>query len=284
MSFGPVSFGPVSFGPVSFRRRGSKLRALARNAVLAAGLLGAAVLGEAGARTVRIISADTLELRQVDGQELVIISGANVELRVDDDVVRARRVEYNRTRRTLTLVGAARYRSASDGQDLSGENLVVELGDEQITGQDVLISDADLEIQGQEVERIPGQLRATGGYFTTCARCGRTPNDYAFRAERLIVYPGDRLVAYRAQLLLADVPVLFLPVIVIPLNDPERQPRVLIGQDSADGYTVEADLPFSVGSSTLGTTLLRFYQNRSPSVGAGVSLRSYAPLDRKSVV
>lgn len=255
-----------------------KLRTLARNTVLTLGLLGTAVLGGAEARTVKIVSADTLELRQVDGQELVIISGANVELRVDDDVVRARRVEYNRTRRTLTLVGAASYRSARDGQDLSGENLVVELGDEQITGQDVLISDADLEIQGQEVERIPGQLRATGGYFTTCAKCGRTPNDYAFRAERLIVYPGDRLVAYRAQLLLADVPVLFLPVIVIPLNDPERQPRVLIGQDSADGYTVEADLPFSVGSSTLGTTLLRFYQNRSPSVGAGVALRSYAPL------
>ncbi|WP_029477917.1 LPS-assembly protein LptD [Deinococcus frigens] len=259
------------------KKRKGGLRTLARNAVLTVGLLGA-VLGGADARTVKIISADTLELRQVDGQELVIISGGNVELRVDEDVVRARRVEYNRTRRTLTLVGAASYRSAKDGQDLSGENLVVELGDEQVTGQDVLISDADLEIRGQEVERIPGQLRATGGYFTTCAKCGRTPNDYAFRAERLIVYPGDRLVAYRAQLLLADVPVLFLPVIVIPLNDPERQPRLLISQDSVDGYTVEADLPFSVGSSTLGTTLLRYYQNRSPSVGLGVALRSYAPL------
>ncbi len=276
MSFGSrMGLGRPRAAP---QRRAGGLRTLARTAVLTVGLLGAAVLGGAEARTVKIISADTLELRQVDGQELVIISGASVELRVDDDVVRAKRVEYNRTRRTLTLVGAASYRSAKDGQDLSGENLVVDLGDEQVTGQDVLISDADLEIRGQEVERVPGQLRATGGYFTTCAKCGRTPNDYAFRAERLIVYPGDRLVAYRAQLLLADVPVLFLPVIVIPLNDPERQPRLLIAQDSVDGYTVEADLPFSVGGSTLGTTLLRYYQNRSPSVGAGVSLRSYAPL------
>lgn len=278
MSFGSRTGPGKPRQPSQRQPHKNSLQRLARNTVLTLGLLGAAVLGGAEARTVKIISADTLELRQVDGQELVIISGANVELRVDDDVVRAKRVEYNRTRRTLTLVGAASYRSAKDGQDLSGENLVVELGDEQVTGQDVLISDADLEIRGQEVERIPGQLRATGGYFTTCAKCGRTPNDYAFRAERLIVYPGDRLVAYRAQLLLADVPVLFLPVIVIPLNDPERQPRLLIGRGSVDGYTVEADLPFSVGSSTLGTTLLRYYQNRSPSVGAGVALRSYAPL------
>lgn len=253
-------------------------RRLTRTALLTLGLLGAALLGGAGARTVKIISADTLELRQVDGQEIVIISGENVELRVDDDVVRAVRVEFNRTRRTLTLVGAASYYNAGDSQTLRGENLVVQLGDEQVTGQDVLISDSTLEIRGQEVERIPGQLRATGGYFTTCARCGRTPNDFAFRAERLIVYPGDRLVAYRAQLLLADHPVLFLPVVVLPLNDPERQPRLEIDRDSVDGYTVQADLPFSVGASTLGTTLLRYYQNRDPSVGAGVALRSYAPL------
>ncbi|ACO45266.1 hypothetical protein DEDE109153_09930 [Deinococcus deserti] len=248
-----------------------------RGALLTLGLLAGA-MGAAEARTVRIISADTLELRQVDGQELVIITGESVELRVDDDVVRARRVEFNRTRRTLTLVGAARYTTAKDGQDLRGENLVVDLGEEQITGEDVLISDDELEIRGTEVERIPGQLRASGGYFTTCARCGRTPNDFAFRAERLIVYPGDRLIAYRAQLLLVDVPVLFLPVLVLPLNERDRQPRLEIGRDARDGTTVEADLPFSIGSNTLGTTLLRYYQNRSPSLGVGVALRSYAPL------
>ncbi|GGL15166.1 hypothetical protein [Deinococcus radiotolerans] len=253
------------------RRRSGRLKA----ALLALGLLA---LGGAQARTVKIVSADTLELRQVDGQELVIISGENVELRVDDDVVRAKRVEFNRTRRTLTLIGSATYHSAKDNEDLRGENLVVELGKEQVSGEDVLISDARLQIRGQEVDRIPGQLRATGGYFTTCARCGRTPNDYAFRADRLIVYPGDRLVAYNAQLLLADVPVLFLPVLVLPLNDKDRQPRLEVGRDAVDGLTVLADLPFSVGGNTLGTTRLRYYENRNPSVGLGVNLRSYAPV------
>lgn len=248
------------------------------------GLLQAALAGlllwggQAAARTVKIITADTLELRNVDGQEIVIISGENVELRIDEDVVKAKRVEFNRTQRTLTLVGAATYHTAKDGQDLSGDNLVVDLGSEALTGQDVLISDANLEIRGSEVERVPGQLRAQGGYFTPCAKCGRTPNDYAFRAERLIVYPGDRLIAYRAQLLLADHPVLYLPIVVIPLNDRARQPRLSIGKDPVDGYTALADLPFSIGSSVLGTTMLRYYQNRSPSYGGGVDLHAYAPL------
>lgn len=259
-------------------RAGGRARSLTRAALLTLGLLGAGWLGGAEARTVKITSADTLELRQVDGQEIVIISGERVELRIDDDLVIAKRVEFNRTRRTLTLVGAASYYSAKDNQTLKGDDLVINLGDEQVTGQDVLISDADLEIRGQEVERIPGQLKATGGYFTTCAKCGRTPNDFAFRAARLIVYPGDRLVAYSAQLLLADRPVLFLPVVVLPLNDPERQPRLEIDSGAPDGYSVLADLPFSVGSSTLGTTLIRYYQNRNPSLGGGVALRSYSPL------
>ena len=96
----------------------------------------------------RIVQAQSLELRRIDEQEIVIISGGPdgglVELRVDDDVVRAARVEYNRTRRTLTLVGQATYRTARDGQDLSGENLVVDLAAEQLTGEDVLISDGDI--------------------------------------------------------------------------------------------------------------------------------------------
>ena len=248
--------------------------------LLAAGFAFSTLGGLAEARTVKIVTAQTLELRNVDGQELVIIASpdaAGVELQVDDDQVRARRVEFNRTRRTLTLIGAASYRTAKDGQTLSGDNLVVNLGDESLTGQDVLISDRELEIRGQEVERVPGQLRAKNGYFTPCAKCGRRTNDYACRAERLVVYPGDRLIACRAQLLLAAVPVLYLPVVVLPLNDEARQPKVQVGRDALDGLTVEADLPFAVGSSVLGTGLVRYYQNRAPSLGGGVDLRAYAP-------
>ncbi|WP_338014438.1 hypothetical protein [Deinococcus cavernae] len=260
---------PRAGRPARSTRRG-------RRALLAA-LLGLTMLGGAQARTVKIITAQTLELRNQDGQEIVIIAGENVEIRLDDDIIKAKRVEFNRTRRTLTLVGYATYHTAKDGQDLKGNDLVVDLGSEALTGQDVLISDADLEIRGAAVERVPGQLRAQGGYFTPCAKCGRTPNDYAFRAQQLVVYPGDRLIAYRAQLLIAERPVLYLPVVVLPLNDQARQPRLAVGRGDPDGLTVEADLPFSVGSSVLGTTLLRYYQYRSPSFGGGVDLHAYAP-------
>ena len=267
-------------------RPGRRRRKALLTALFGMTLLGSGFLSTAQARTVKIITAQTLELRNQDDQEIVIISGENVEIRLDDDIIKATRVEFNRTRRTLTLVGYATYHTAKDGQDLKGNDLVVDLGSEALTGQDVLVSDADLEIRGAEVERVPGQLRANSGYFTPCAKCGRTPNDYAFRASQIVVYPGDRLIAYRAQLLIADRPVLYLPVVVIPLNDQSRQPRLAVANGNPDGLSVEADLPFSVGSNILGTTLLRYYQYRSPSFGGGVDLHAFAPtrfVDRADV-
>ncbi len=254
------------------------IRLLARLLVLF-GLL----LSVAGARTIEIVRADQLELRKVDGQDLAILSGDPVELRIDEkDTIRASRVEYNRTKRTLSLSGRAIYRSfvagangAESEQVLTGDNLVVDLASQNLTGDDVIVATSDLEIRGANVERVPGQLKVDNGYFTLCARCGRTPNDYAFRAQRIFLYPGDRLVAYDATLLLADAPVLYLPVAVLLLGDRDRQPRFNVGYSLIDGWTLQLDLPFVFGSSGQGFSLLRYYANRTPSVGFGVDLTAY---------
>lgn len=237
-------------------------------------------LGSAQARTVRIIQADNLEMNKVDDQEIVVISGERVELHIDDDVVVASRVEFNRTRRTLTLIGNGRYDaidSQGHEQHMVGDNLVVNLGSQALTGEDVIISDSELQIRGEAIERVPGRLSAQNSYFTPCARCGRTPNDYAFRAKRLLLYPGDRLIGYQATLLLADTPVLYLPVIALPLNEAARQPKFSYASDETDGRTIKADLPFAAGSNILGTTLLRYYQNRQSHYGFGTDFTVYAP-------
>lgn len=257
------------------------LHRLGRATLSLTALLAFGQLSEALAKTVRIVQATSLELRRLDGQELVIITGEQdkpVQLQVDNDEVTADRVEYNRTQRTLSLFGKARYHNATEGQYLEGENLVIDLATDKLSGEDVIVSSSDLEIHGSAIERVPGQLRATNGYVTPCGQCGQEVNDYAVRAEQLLIYPGDRLVAYKAQFLLLDTPVLYFPVMVVPLNDPERQPRLVYGTDPINGRTVEADLPFSIGNHTLGTSILRYYEKRNPATGFGVAMRSYAPL------
>ncbi len=266
---------------------------LARRLVTLAPALALSAFSFAGARTVEIISADRLELRKVDSQDLVVISGGPVELHIDQDVIKARRVEFNRTKRVLTLVGAGSYLSHPTGPDggtteqlVTGQNLVVDLGTENLAGEDVIVSSANLEIRGEAIERVPGQLTVTSGYFTPCAKCGRTPNDYAFRARDIRLYPGDRLVAFGATLLLADAPVAYIPAIVLFLREKDRQPQLSIAQDVTDGFTVKATLPFVIGDAAFGNTIVHYYENRDPQFGLGVNLTSYQTfptLDRLSL-
>lgn len=235
--------------------------------------------GSSNVRMIRIVTADSLELRQIDGQEFVIIAGERVELRVGDDVVKAQRVEYNRVQRILTLLGEASYLTAKTNQTLSGDNLVVDLAAKAVSGEDVLISDDILEIRGMEVERIPGQLRTTRGSFTLCARCGRTPNDYSVRAEEMILYPGDRIIARKAQVMLGDIPVLYLPLLAVPLNEANRQPSLTIENKEPDGLTVAATLPFAASDNIMGVTRFNYYEKRQPVFGGGVDFTIYSPND-----
>lgn len=257
----------------------SGLPALRRLLLAVMAVAGAWLGGAAEARTITILEADRLELRNVTPpgggtpEEYVIITGARVRVKVDEDELEGTRVEYNKTRRMLRVVGEGVFRSG--GETVAGRDFTVDLADESLAGEDVLVVTDEVDVSGVSVERLPGQIDVRSGYFSPCGRCNQTPNDYAFRAERLTIYPGDRLIGRNVTLLLADEPVLFLPIVVILLSDPSRQPRFAFEDDPLDGYSLELDLPFVTGSFGLGFTLLRYFQLRDPPVGFGVDYTLY---------
>lgn len=235
------------------------------------------------ARTIEILAADHLELRNVTApgggeQQLIIITGQRVWLRIDKDELEATRVEYNREQHRLLIVGEGTYRTAA--QTVTGHDFSVDVDTQGFVGQDVFIATSGLDVTGAEVNSLPGQLDVRQGYFSPCGRCGQTPNDYAFRADRLTIYPGDRLIAFGVTLLLADEPVAYLPVIVMFLSNTNRQPRLAISTgDPLDGTTVELDLPFVTGKYGVGFDFLRYYQLRDPPVGFGVQYQAFDLLD-----
>ncbi|GGJ37146.1 LPS-assembly protein LptD [Deinococcus roseus] len=244
------------------------------------------VFGWAQARTIEIVQAGQLELRNVtldDGsvQEYIILIGTPVELKIDDSVIRANRVEYNKSARELRLIGRAKYitqNKNADGtttdQTLEGEDLKVNLEIEGVEGEDVFITTQNILVKGDAVQRIPGQIGVQGGYFTPCARCGRTPNDYAFTASTMWIYPGNRLVAYDVKVLIADTPVFYLPALVFMLNK-ERPTKLEIGQDEKDGWTVGADLPYLISADSFGTLYVDYYQNRDVPLGIKIDHTLY---------
>ncbi len=224
-----------------------------------------------------ILSANRLEVRPItlpDGSEgeLIVISGSPVRLRVDDDEITAEYIEFDRESRLLRIVGAGDL--SYDDVSTEGEDYVVDLSTQEFTVQDVFIFTAPIDIQGVSAERLPGQVNITAGAFSPCSRCNQDTQDYSFRAERMRLYPGDRLVAFDVTVLIRDAPVLFLPLLVVPLGPQERQPRFSISQGTGlvsddNGAEIALDWPYVIGANAFGTTSLRYYADVTPGAGNG---------------
>jgi hypothetical protein len=237
------------------------------------------------AKKIEILQAERLELRNVttpEGkvEEYVIITGKPAIVRIDKDELEANRIEFNKTRRKLYIVGQGVLRG--EKETIAGNDFVVDTSDNSLEGVDVLIATSDIDVVGISVERLPGQLEVKSGYFSPCSRCGKVGDAYGFKAGSLTLFPGDRLIARDVTILVAGEPILYLPIMVVLLSEPSRQPRWVfrIGDFSVGGGgnastdttlpNVELDLPFTTGDFGLGFTLLRYYGNRNPAFGLGV--------------
>ena len=231
------------------------------------------------ASTVKIVQASRLELRNVtlpDGsiEEYIIITGNPAVVQIDADEVSGERLEYNKTRRKLRVIGNGSFKSKTE--TVAGKDFDVDLESQGLQGADVFIATQDIDIIGIACQRLPGQLEIQDGYFSPCARCGKEQDAYGFKANEITLYPGDRLIARNVTILAGGVPVFYLPIVVIFLNDPSRQPRLDLNQTSgSDGVTVDLDLPFTISDFGQGFTLLRYFEKRTPAFGFGVDLTLY---------
>ncbi len=239
-----------------------------------------ALLGVTLAGKIEVAQADRLELRKVEGHELVVLVGDPVRLKLEKgEEVQADRVEYDRAGRRLLLVGAVRYQDA-EGRVTEADYLELYLDDESLEALEVHIQSGGIDLWGPEATRVLGQILLTRGEFTPCARCGQDPYDYSFKARKVILYPGDRMVAYGVTVYTGGEPTFFWPLLLLHFS--ERRPRLEVGNDPTDGWYVSADLPY-VTRGGLGFTLLRWFQNRGWGLGvdhwgAGAAYEHYRVL------
>ena len=215
--------------------------------------------------------ASQLEVRNLtlpDGAEVqyYVVKGSPVTVTIDDQQLIADEVEIDFTNKLVRVVGFGTFKSADE--TIAGNDLVIELEDQTFSGQDVLIVTEAIDVLGVEASRVPGQIDVLSGRFSPCSRCNQTVQDYGFRAKRLELYPGDRLVAFEVTVVVRELPVLLLPLLVIPLAPPDRQPRLSITQGSATARAeVAVDLPYVAGPNALGTFSVRYYADIVPGAG-----------------
>lgn len=227
-------------------------------------ILAVALLASIGhAATLKILDAERMELRNENGEELIVLTGSPVKLDRDGELIEASRVIYNRTQKRLMLSGGVRYKD-KQGQVIQAENLDLDTSNESFEAISVKIESGDFYLSGPVCQRAAGQILLQKGYLTPCQRCAAKTPDYAFQAEEVVLYPGDRIIARGVWLLVSGQRTVYLPALLIYLS--ERRPRIDIGSNSADGTYVFFDLPY-VSDFGLGYTFLRYFQNRGWGIG-----------------
>jgi hypothetical protein len=248
---------------------GRRARRLAAVVALAAALgLG----GLAAAATVRIDTGGDpdarLELRTValpggGERRLYVVTAERVTVTTDALTVVAERLEFDPDAGTVRIVGRGRVERAQEV--LVGDDLVVELTGGRLDGDDVLVITDRVDVLGARAQRIEGRIRIGTGRFSPCGRCGQRTEDYAFEADRIEILPGDRLIAWRVVVLVRDAPLLRLPLLVLPLAEPERSPRLAIRSGDADERAeVALDWPYVAGPNAFGTFRARLLLDVDP--------------------
>ena len=240
-------------------------------AALPALVAALSLFGTARAIRVEIESADHLEIRTLtlpDGTDidLYVLEGSPVRLRIDGDLLEGERLEIDLTNRVVRVIGFGTF--AGTQETLQGEDLVITLEDETFRGHDVLIVTDAIDVIGDDASRVPGQISILAGRFSPCSRCAQDTEDYGFRAQRLELFPGDRLVAFEATLLIRGLPTLFFPILVVPLSPPERQPRLSVTTGTSfERALVEVQWPYVAGANALGSFSVRYYADVTPGQG-----------------
>ena len=263
------------------QRVGLRLFALMLLTFVSSWALGARILIDAASDPNSRLDIRTVVLPGGEEVQLYVIEGEGLVITIDEDVLSADHVEFDLTNRLVRVIGYGSF--VTGGETIAGYGLMIDLGAESFQADDVLIVTEAIDVKGDSASRVPGLIRVALGEFSLCSRCNQEVEDYGFVAERLELYPGDRLVAFDVTVLIRANPVLHLPLMVLPLAQPDRQPRLEYRTGTADQRALIAvTWPYVAGPDAYGDVGFRYYADVAPGgspVGdallGGAVVRSY---------
>lgn len=233
----------------------------------------------AAANTLTIDAGDDpdarLEVRRItlpNGHEveLIVLSGERIRVEVDGQVITGQRLEIDVEARVVRVIGRGTF--STGDERVEGDDLELRFDEERLRAVRAMVFTSAIDVTGEVAERLPGQLSFQAALASPCSRCQQGGVlDYAFRAERMVLYPGDRLVGFDVDILVRGVRIIKLPVLVIPLADGDRQPGLVIRTGDARNLAeLRVRWPYVLGERGIGTVTLRYRADIDPSNDGGL--------------
>lgn len=256
----------------ALRRAGRRITALVAGFALTGGALAATLTVDTGADPDARLELRTYTLPDGSEAELIVLSGISVTVTVDDVTITGERLEIDVAGRIVRVVGPGAFTRGDER--VEGRDLEVDLGEERVRAIEAIVFTSAIDVEGALAERLPGQVTFANAFASPCTRCGQEVPDYGFRAARMVLYPGDRLVAFDAIVVVRGVDLFGLPVLVLPLAKGDRQPQLLVRSGTgAERAEVRVRWPYVAGDSALGTFTVRYLAEVDPARDGGLAGR-----------
>lgn len=109
---------------------------------------------------------------------------------------------------------------------------------------------------GQKVELSPGYLVASEATYTGCEL--KTP-DYHMSADKVEIWPGDKMIAHNAKFWIGDTVVYATSRYEKKLNEGEISPFPSIGYDGDDGVYIRQSLQYPIADNLKAYANLEYY-------------------------
>lgn len=129
------------------------------------------------------------------------------------------------------------------------------------------LSSVPYYIYGKEGKKVSAEeYILSEGYFTTC---DLVPPHYRLQAQRVLFYPGRKIVAKNVVMKIGNLPVFYLPYYVQPVKD--RLPRVSLtpGKDEYMGFYMLSAWRYYFNEFFKGRFHLDYYEHKG--IGSGIT-------------
>lgn len=233
------------------------------------------------------VQVDAAEITYDRDRDVVIASG-NVVIRYGDTEVRAQEVILHRAVPMVEAHGGVEVYDPEGTLFADSVELNLEEETGALVGAALLSRRMQYSLWGSRIEKREGQsFRIVNGRFTTC-RCEKGRQSWTITAQELDVTVGGYGIAKGARFLVLDVPVLYLPRAIVPVER-ERQSGFLFprfGLSNERGFQTVLPFYWAMGptrEATIGLDLetaarlggIAEYRYRSSRTTGGTLAASY---------
>jgi len=211
-----------------------------------------------------VIDADHLTFSDATGD---LLASGHVSIVQNDNKIITEKMKGNSKQTEVWIDGVADF--LQPGTKLTGTGTQYNYTQQTGTMVDVKGNVGNQHVAGHDVDMMTGETIIHNGMATKCP--AKVP-DYRMTAQRIEIWPGDKMIAYDAKFWVGNVVLFTLPKYQTSLKknakDEDIFPRV--GYNTTDGVSVREHLEDQLSDKVAAYVDLNYYSKRGFEPDAGV--------------